>query len=239
MTWRLSKPRSQARSSPAICTFRPPPAQPTPMPSQRRATVRPHGSVFFADEQTAGRGRGDHSWESTPGDGLYVSVLLRLALPSARVPMLPLVAGLAALDAIRTASGLTADLRWPNDLLIGERKTGGILVESKTEEGALAFAVVGIGINVHQRSFSRPRHARHLSRSRIVPSRHPPAAADRPARIAGARGGSSGRTPMQRRPFFPASSKLLRGRGDAKLRCTDRKPAPASPPASMKMDFCW
>ncbi|MGA7110665.1 MAG: biotin--[acetyl-CoA-carboxylase] ligase [Terracidiphilus sp.] len=114
----------------------------------------PHGSVFFADEQTAGRGRGDHSWESTPGDGLYVSVLLRLALPSARVPMLPLVAGLAALDAIRTASGLTADLRWPNDLLIGERKTGGILVESKTEEGALAFAVVGIGINVHQRSFS-------------------------------------------------------------------------------------
>jgi BirA family biotin operon repressor/biotin-[acetyl-CoA-carboxylase] ligase len=112
-----------------------------------------HGSVFFADEQTAGRGRGDHGWESAAGQGLYVSVLLRLALPSARLPLLPLAAGLAAVEAIRSASGLAADLRWPNDLLIGERKTGGILVESKTEEGILSFAVVGIGINVHQGIF--------------------------------------------------------------------------------------
>jgi BirA family transcriptional regulator, biotin operon repressor / biotin---[acetyl-CoA-carboxylase] ligase len=113
----------------------------------------PHGSVYFADEQLAGRGRGDHRWQSVAGEGLYVSVLLRLGLPAVRLPLVPLAAGLAAAEAIRSASGLKADLRWPNDLLIGDRKTGGILVESKTEGSAPAFAVVGIGINVHQLSF--------------------------------------------------------------------------------------
>jgi BirA family biotin operon repressor/biotin-[acetyl-CoA-carboxylase] ligase len=113
----------------------------------------PHGSVYFADEQLAGRGRGDHAWHSAPGEGLYVSVLLRPHLPAARLPLLPLAAGLAAADAVRSAAGLEIDLRWPNDLLLGSRKAGGILVEAKSEASAVAFAVVGIGINVHQSSF--------------------------------------------------------------------------------------
>jgi BirA family biotin operon repressor/biotin-[acetyl-CoA-carboxylase] ligase len=113
----------------------------------------PHGSVYFADEQLAGRGRGNHAWHSAPGQGLYVSVLLRPHLPAARLPLLPLAAGLAAAEAVRVASGLTVDLRWPNDLLLGSRKTGGILAEAQTDAGKVAFAVVGIGINVHQRSF--------------------------------------------------------------------------------------
>lgn len=120
---------------------------------QAARTGAPHGSVYFADEQQAGRGRGDHAWHSAAGEGLYVSVLLRLALPAPRLALLPLAAGLAASEAIHAASGLTVDLRWPNDLLLGARKAGGILVESKIEDGAAAFAVVGIGINVHQRSF--------------------------------------------------------------------------------------
>jgi BirA family biotin operon repressor/biotin-[acetyl-CoA-carboxylase] ligase len=114
----------------------------------------PHGSVYFADEQRAGRGRGDHAWQSAAGDGLYVSVLLRPRISALRLPLLPLAAGLAAADAIRVVAGLTIDLRWPNDLLIGERKAVGILVESKIEDGAAAFAVVGIGINVHQKDFA-------------------------------------------------------------------------------------
>lgn len=113
----------------------------------------PHGSVWFADEQTAGRGRGDHRWQSAAGEGLYVSVLLRPELPAARLPMLPLAAGLAAAEAIRSVTGLPIDLRWPNDLLIGPRKAGGILVESTISSKGLTHAVVGIGINVHQRSF--------------------------------------------------------------------------------------
>jgi BirA family biotin operon repressor/biotin-[acetyl-CoA-carboxylase] ligase len=112
-----------------------------------------HGSVFLADEQTAGRGRGDHKWQSNAGDGLYVSVLMRPKLSPAHLPLIPLAAGLAAAEAIRSIAGLAIDLRWPNDLLIGPHKVGGILVETKTEGAGLAFAVIGIGINVHQRAF--------------------------------------------------------------------------------------
>jgi BirA family biotin operon repressor/biotin-[acetyl-CoA-carboxylase] ligase len=129
----------------------------------------PHGSVYFADEQRAGRGRGDHRWESAAEQGLYVSILLRPAGVSSRhMHLLPLAAGLATSQAVFLASGVQIDLRWPNDLLIstpqtmtgpwgprsGERKTGGILVESKTERDDLAYAVVGIGINVHQQEFA-------------------------------------------------------------------------------------
>jgi BirA family biotin operon repressor/biotin-[acetyl-CoA-carboxylase] ligase len=118
----------------------------------------PHGSVYFADEQRAGRGRGDHAWHSVAGEGLYVSVLLRPEIPALRLPLLPLAVGLAAAEAIRVAAGLTVDLRWPNDLLLGPRKVGGILVEAKTKSGidggAAVFVVAGIGINVHQLAFA-------------------------------------------------------------------------------------
>jgi BirA family biotin operon repressor/biotin-[acetyl-CoA-carboxylase] ligase len=118
----------------------------------------PNGSVFLADEQRAGRGRGDHAWHSAAGVGLYMSVLLRPPIPALRLPLLPLAAGLAAAEAIRATAGLTVgqniDLRWPNDLLIGPRKAGGILVESKISDGSVDFAVVGIGINVHQSAFA-------------------------------------------------------------------------------------
>jgi BirA family biotin operon repressor/biotin-[acetyl-CoA-carboxylase] ligase len=119
----------------------------------------PHGSVYLSDEQLAGRGRGDHGWISNAGEGLYVSVLLRPQFSAARLAFLPFAAGLAAADAIRTVSslapapGLEIDLRWPNDLLIGPRKTGGILVEAGNDSKSLPYAVVGIGINVNQRVF--------------------------------------------------------------------------------------
>lgn len=114
----------------------------------------PHGSVFFADAQNAGRGRGGHSWLSAAGQGLYVSVLFRPGPPPVHLPLLPLAAGLAAAAAIHSVANLTIDLRWPNDLLIGPRKAGGILVETRTSPERLRNAVVvGIGINVHQRAF--------------------------------------------------------------------------------------
>lgn len=113
----------------------------------------PHGSVYLADEQLAGRGRGGNTWHSAAGDGLYVSVLLRPRLPVARLPLLPLAAGLAAAEAVRAVCGVVVDLRWPNDILLGSRKAGGILVEAQTKDRAIAYAVIGIGINVHQREF--------------------------------------------------------------------------------------
>ena len=114
----------------------------------------PHGSVYFSDEQQSGRGRSDHNWISAAGEGLYVSVLLRPQISASRLAFLPFAAGLAAADAIRAVSSLAIDLRWPNDLLIGPRKTGGILVEARpSSKGLLHAMVLGIGINVHQRTF--------------------------------------------------------------------------------------
>jgi BirA family biotin operon repressor/biotin-[acetyl-CoA-carboxylase] ligase len=133
----------------------------------------PHGSVYFADEQLAGRGRGDHAWHSAAGEGLYVSVLLRPRIPAVRLPLLPLAAGLAAAEAIRSVARLTVDLRWPNDLLIGSHKAGGILIESKNSGGSVDLAIVGIGINVHQRAFaadlSTPATSLDLECGRRIP----------------------------------------------------------------------
>ena len=113
----------------------------------------PHGSVLFADAQSAGRGRGGHAWQSATGKGLYVSIVLRPQAPVSLWPLLPFCTGLATLEAIAAVTGLAPDLRWPNDVLIGPRKVCGILVEAGSDSNGQQFAVAGIGINVHQRTF--------------------------------------------------------------------------------------
>ena len=115
----------------------------------------PSHSVYFADEQTAGRGRGGHSWHSAPGSGLYVSVLLRPNVTPADAQWFSLAAGLAVRSAVHQISNLEADLRWPNDLLLGKpaRKFSGILTELHAEATHVRHLVIGIGINVHQYNF--------------------------------------------------------------------------------------
>jgi BirA family biotin operon repressor/biotin-[acetyl-CoA-carboxylase] ligase len=118
-----------------------------------------HGSVWVADEQTAGRGRSNHAWHSVAGDGLYVSVLLRPTMALIDALWLSLATGLAVQAAIAVVTGLTPDIRWPNDLLIGSRKCGGILVETSAiasqsdAQAMLRYAVIGVGINVNHQSF--------------------------------------------------------------------------------------
>ena len=113
----------------------------------------PDSSVYFADEQTLGRGRGAHAWTSPPASGLYVSILLRPRIAPADVLWLSLAAGLAVHRAIQTVTALQPDLRWPNDLLFGPRKFCGILTELNAEVARVRHAVIGIGLNVHQPSF--------------------------------------------------------------------------------------
>ncbi|HEY1649914.1 MAG TPA: biotin--[acetyl-CoA-carboxylase] ligase [Terracidiphilus sp.] len=136
----------------------------------------PHGSAWFTNEQSAGRGRGGHAWHSAAGQGLYLSALFRLPIPAGQLLLLPLAAGLAAAEAIGTVTGLSVDLRWPNDLLLGPLKAGGILVEAHPEPNAGVCAVVGIGINVHQRGFdpglATPATSLDLAAGRTV-SRQP------------------------------------------------------------------
>jgi BirA family biotin operon repressor/biotin-[acetyl-CoA-carboxylase] ligase len=129
----------------------------------------PAGSVWVADEQTAGRGRGGHQWHSTPGDGLYVSILLRPQMEITKALWLSLAAGLAAQTAIATIAAQPPDIRWPNDLLFGEKKCGGILVETSAttaqsnSAAILRHAVIGIGINVNHEHF--PPHLQALATS--------------------------------------------------------------------------
>jgi BirA family biotin operon repressor/biotin-[acetyl-CoA-carboxylase] ligase len=121
------------------------------------------GGVWIADEQTAGRGRGGHTWHSAPGDGLYVSILVSPEVPLGRGNQIPLHTGLAVQAAVLEVTGLNLDIRWPNDLMFGDQKCGGILVESASEPAppnwtpnagpALKYAVIGIGLNVNHPTF--------------------------------------------------------------------------------------
>lgn len=126
------------------------------------APTAPEGTVYIADEQTSGRGRGGHSWHSAPGEGLYLSVLIRPSLRLQDALLLSLATGLAARQAVLQLYGLAMDIRWPNDLMFSSRKTGGILVETAVEPGHnpwLRHAVIGIGINVHNAGFPRDLQA--------------------------------------------------------------------------------
>jgi BirA family biotin operon repressor/biotin-[acetyl-CoA-carboxylase] ligase len=106
------------------------------------------GTAVLADEQTAGIGRAGHSWHSEAGAGLYVSLILYPPLEPATRPILTLALGLAAAEAIARVAGIRCDLRWPNDLMCGDRKLAGILVQIAGDA-----AVAGIGINVGHETF--------------------------------------------------------------------------------------
>jgi BirA family transcriptional regulator, biotin operon repressor / biotin---[acetyl-CoA-carboxylase] ligase len=114
-----------------------------------RAVAAPgsaEGQVLAAEEQTAGRGRLGRSWSSVPGASLTFSVLLRPApVPQGRRGWLPLLAGVAVVSAVRAVAGVDAVLKWPNDVLVGERKLAGILAEQSPDGSAV---VIGTGLNV-------------------------------------------------------------------------------------------
>jgi BirA family biotin operon repressor/biotin-[acetyl-CoA-carboxylase] ligase len=108
----------------------------------------PEGVVAVADEQTAGRGRLGRSWVAPPGASLLVSALLRPDLPSDSLALLTMAAGLACIAAVETEGGFAARLKWPNDVVVDDRKLAGILAEK--DGGAV---VVGMGCNVHWDTF--------------------------------------------------------------------------------------
>jgi BirA family biotin operon repressor/biotin-[acetyl-CoA-carboxylase] ligase len=104
----------------------------------------PAGVVAVADHQTAGRGRLGRTWEAPPGSSLLASVLLRPDLPVDRLHLVTALVALAAADAVEAEAGLRPGIKWPNDLVVGDRKLAGVLAEA-----ALPAVVVGIGLNVN------------------------------------------------------------------------------------------
>src|ERR1700685_3084821 len=113
------------------------------------ARGEPHGTVVVAERQTAGIGRHGHSWHSEPDGGLYLSIILRLPLAPDALPVLTMALGLAAQRAVDDIAGVACDLRWPNALLLNEKKLAGILVQAPDA----SVQIAGIGVNVNQTGF--------------------------------------------------------------------------------------
>lgn len=124
-----------------------------------------HGTVVIADAQTKGRGRLGRVWVSPPGVNIYMSVLFRTPLDVRHGGLLTIMAGVACCLALRDAARLPVLLKWPNDLIVRDKKLGGILTESKTASGKILFAVIGIGIDVNMRIEGSPPEIREIATS--------------------------------------------------------------------------
>jgi BirA family transcriptional regulator, biotin operon repressor / biotin---[acetyl-CoA-carboxylase] ligase len=111
------------------------------------------GTIVLAGAQTAGRGRLGRTWSSPAGEGLYLSLVLRPQIETARAAAITLGAAVAVAETLIDDFMLTADIKWPNDVLVGCRKICGILLEAASESGRLQYAILGIGVNLNQKDF--------------------------------------------------------------------------------------
>jgi BirA family transcriptional regulator, biotin operon repressor / biotin---[acetyl-CoA-carboxylase] ligase len=115
------------------------------------------GTTVVADTQTAGRGQHGRAWFSPPGAGLYVSLIVRpgagMLNENNPASLLTLGSGVAIAEAVRVVTGLPAQIKWPNDVLVGRRKLAGILAESAVQGGVLQFVVIGFGVNLQPAAY--------------------------------------------------------------------------------------
>ena len=123
----------------------------------------PEGTLVVAETQTEGRGRAGRSWVSPRGQGLYLSLILQPSVVAAQTHQMTLLAAVAAARAIEQTTHLKPAIRWPNDLLLGDRKVGGLLTESRMERGSVSYVVVGLGLNVNAARAELPAVATSLS----------------------------------------------------------------------------
>lgn len=140
---------------------------------QLAAEGAPHGTVLIAGHQTVGRGRMGRDFHSPEGCGVYLSVILRPSCPPEQLMHLTCAAGVAMLEAVEKASGIRPKLKWINDLVIGSKKLGGILVEMTVDKGMVDYAVVGIGINCLQQQEDFHPRIRDIATSLFLSSGKP------------------------------------------------------------------
>jgi len=130
------------------------------------------GFLVAASRQTSGRGRLGRKWESPPDRGLCVSILLRPDLPMTEAGKLTVLSSVAAVDAVEMVSGLRPQIKWPNDLMIGGRKLAGLLIETEPKASRIAFAVIGIGLNVRHEEGDFSPEVRGLATSLYLATGH-------------------------------------------------------------------
>lgn len=112
-----------------------------------------HGTLFVAEQQTAGKGRRGRGWESPAGTSIYMTILLHPDFLPGKAPQLTLLMAVAVVEAIRKATGLACRIKWPNDVICHGKKLCGILTEMSTEMDFINYVVIGVGINVNQETF--------------------------------------------------------------------------------------
>lgn len=123
------------------------------------------GTVVCAEAQTKGRGRLGRHWNSPKEAGLYFSIILRPAILPTQAPKLTLLASVSICSSLRNVTGLPVTIKWPNDILIKDKKIGGILTELNAETDRIKFVVIGIGINVNTAKHNLPAGASSLKES--------------------------------------------------------------------------
>ena len=133
----------------------------------------PHGTVLIAGQQTGGRGRMGRTFQSPPGMGVYLSVILRPDCMPSELMHLTCAAGVAMMEAVEKASGIRPQIKWINDLVVGSKKLGGILTEMSVEHGTVQYAVVGIGINCLQTPGDFPPEITKIATSLSQAAGHP------------------------------------------------------------------
>jgi BirA family biotin operon repressor/biotin-[acetyl-CoA-carboxylase] ligase len=109
----------------------------------------PEGAVVLAEAQTKGKGRLGRHWFSPKYKGIYFSLILRPKISLQQAPVLTLLSAVSICEAVKEVSGLDARIKWPNDILLGEKKAGGILTELNAETDAVRFVLIGVGLNVN------------------------------------------------------------------------------------------
>ncbi|MBW2623208.1 MAG: biotin--[acetyl-CoA-carboxylase] ligase [Deltaproteobacteria bacterium] len=125
----------------------------------------PEGTLILAEYQTAGRGRLGRTWHSPPGLNIYMSLILTPDLALNRTPLLTLAAGLAGSEAISRVTGQKPLVKWPNDLILKDRKVAGILSEMEVQDASVRFVVLGVGINVNLAASDLPEELKDLAGS--------------------------------------------------------------------------
>lgn len=131
----------------------------------------PSGTLAVAEIQTAGKGRRGRSWSSPKGSGIWHSFLLRPDFAPTYASMLTLLTAMAVQKAVKDATGLESQIKWPNDIVVNGKKVCGILTEMSTEEDAIRYVVVGIGINANTPEF--PEEIRTTATSLALELGHP------------------------------------------------------------------
>lgn len=127
-----------------------------------------HGTVILADEQTSGRGRMGRDWYSTKQKGIWMSLILRPVIPPNLAPQLTLLTATVLADAIYYHTGIKAQIKWPNDILINGKKVGGILTEMQTEQDQIEYVIIGIGLNINHTEGDLPENLQQTATSLAI-----------------------------------------------------------------------